>query len=147
MLFADSTPPLPATILGLSKGTYHVQHRSAVTKADFATGAIDVSTLAPQSVDVGLCPTVDFWGACDTLGSSITFAFVLFDEASNVIGVTEPHSLMAGSYRVGASLYAGDNPSSIDVGSARRVAVVILAVTNGTWDLYWRPYGLWKFPS
>lgn len=138
--------PVSTTTIGRVKAMLPTRQR-VVTKADFPAQPIDMPTVAQQAVDVGTCPTVDYWGSTDTSGSMITFQFALFDESKNPIGLTQPLSLSAGAGRNSASGFVGDWPGRVDVGSARFVAPVIRDVTAGTWTFCWRPYGWLKFPA
>lgn len=130
------------TLYGRAKANYPVQSRLAITVADESR---DLASFAPLSVDIGAQPYVDFWGDCSDFGSELTFAFVLFDENRKPLGCSSPRGLSAATYKIGDRV-AGDFPDSIDVGSARRVAVIVLGVTLGTWNLYWRPYGIIRTP-
>lgn len=133
------------TKVGISKCYCPVQVRQNIIAADFPSEPRDLSKLAGSAIEIGLSPLIQFWGDCDSTGSQITFAFVFFDDKRNVIGATLPHSLDSAGYKNG-DRFVGEVPDTIDVGSAWFAAPIVLGLTLGSWNLYWRYFGLFRYP-
>lgn len=137
-----------ATYVGTSKGSWPVVTRTVSAPDKPGDGYLDLASIASTAVDIGLNPCVDIYGSSDTQGSDIDLALALFDENKNPLGLTLTMTLMASTTSTFANQYPGDNPTTLYVGSARYVALVVLGVTErAKWTINWRPFGQLKYPA